>query len=370
MTDKLSNLVDVVGSFLLPDELLQARAQYSAGAIDYDSFKRIEDKAIEQLVEHQTGVGLKEVTSGEFRRNDWDKDFWFGLEGISCERVDSGHLYQPLDSFTDLVRFSGRIAYNPSHPFFDDFAYLYKITNGRAQCRQTIPSPANLYLEILSTTADGRPAPVYADSQSLLADIAEAYNKTLKQFYNLGCRHLQFDDTACGLLSDKTYTKRLLQGGIDPIHLHEQLIALFNNSIACLPTDMELSLYISGGDTIVPEWGTQNYVDSIMPKVLSQVRVAKFFIPFDMGRDSQLEVLRHIPLGKKVVLGLVDAHSPFADKIERVRPAFEKTAQYIQRQNLSVSPKSGFKLTSFATRGLTYEDQWNKIAQISAVMLK
>ncbi len=363
MNNKLMTKIDVVGSFLLPDSLLTARKQYETGAIDGQQLKTIEDEAICHLVEDQIGIGLTEVTSGEFRLNQWDKDFWFGLNGIRRERAESGHIYQPLDSFTDMMRFMDRIGYNPEHPFFADFAHLLKVSDGRVCCRQTLPSPANLYLEIFSMT-DGHPEQIYPYADELTADISETYNKTMHRFYELGCRHIQFDDTACGLMCDDNYTKRLLQGGVDLISLHEQIVNLFNNSVAGIPPDLETSIYLSGGDTIVPEWEFLQYPDNIMPKVLSQVNVDKFYLPFEVGNDYQLEVLRHIPQGKDVVLGLADAHSPFAENSSEILDTVVKASKHVSPERLSVSPRTGFKLTNYASRGLTYEYQWRKLEQL------
>lgn len=358
-----SQKIDIVGSFLMPEELVAAVTRYAAGTIDRSHLESAENDAIARLVEDQIAAGLSEITSGEFRRKRWDKDFWFGLDGIRCERVESGHIYQPFDPFTDLMRFIGRIGFNPDHSFFRDFMYLHSIAAGRARCRQTLPSPANLYLEILSMT-DGHPDHIYPGADCLLDDIASAYNATLHHFYRLGCRHIQFDDTACGLLCDGSCTKRLLQGGVDLIALHAQIIGLFNKSAAGLPDDMELSLYLSGGDTVVPEWEFMQFPDNIMPKVLSQVNVEKFFLPFSIGKDCQFEVLRHIPDGKKVVLGLADAHTPFIDNPAGILAAVAKALRYISDENLTVSPRTGFKLTSYMSRGLNYNSQWLKLSHL------
>lgn len=367
MNSKLKIKIDIVGSFLLPESLLSVRKQYETGVIDRQYLNIIEDEAVSRLVEDQIRVGLTEVTSGEFRLNQWDKDFWFGLDGIRRERAESGHIYQPLDPFTDTMRFMNLIGYNPEHPFFADFAHLLKATYGRVGCRQTLPSPANLYLEILTMT-DGHPEQIYPFADNLFDDIAVAYNKTMRRFYELGCRHIQFDDTACGLMCQDNYTKRLLQGGVDLISLHERIVNLFNNSVAGLPSDMEISLYLSGGDTIVPEWEFLQYPDNIMPKVLSQVNADKFYLPFESGNDYQLEVLRHIPRGKDVVLGLADAHSPFTENTSQILDDVVKASKYVSPERLSVSPRTGFKLTSYASRGLTYEYQWQKLAHLIEVL--
>ncbi|MGM9803257.1 MAG: hypothetical protein ACI308_03685 [Muribaculaceae bacterium] len=367
MNNKKIRRIDCVGSFLPPERLIAAHSQYSMGVIDYMHLRIIEDYTIENLVEREIEMGLADVTSGEFRRNQWDKDFWYGFKGIRCERVESGRVYQPIDPFTDLMRFIGRISYNPEHPFFDDFAFLSKVVNGRANCRQTIPSPANLYLEMLAMT-DGYPELMCGGADNLLSDIANAYNKTIMHFYEIGCRHLQIDDTACGLLCETNYTKRLLQGGVDLIALHEQIIGLLNQAIADIPTEMELSIYLSGGDIIVPEWEYLTFPDNIMPKVLSRVNVNKFFMPFDVNNPYQFEVLQHVPEGKKVVLGLADAHSPYSESAHDIIHACDIVAKYISPCHLSVSPKTGFKLSSYASRGLTYEYQWQKLAQLKAVL--
>lgn len=355
--------IETVGSFLPPEKLVEARQELVQGRINMSQIEEIEDESVAKLVERELECGLSEVTDGEFRRNAWDKDFWFGLDGIRCERVESGRIYQEVDPFTDLMQFTGRIAYNPEHPFFGHFRFLQETVRGRARCRQVLPSPANLYLEMLMMS-DGHPEQIYPEKASLLSDIARAYNETILHFYNLGCRHVQLDDTACGMLIEDSFTKRLLQGGIDLLGLQDDIIALFNASILGMPSDMELSLYISGGDKIVPEWEFLQFPDNLMPKVLSQVNVGKFYMPFDIGNSYQFEILRYVPSGKKVVLGLTDAHSPLTEDITMIDGAIAEASKHISPEHLSVSPKTGFKLTSYVLRGLTYEDQWLKISRL------
>lgn len=353
--------IDIVGSFLPPEKLVEARSRHAAGEIEKGLLHAIEDEAVARLVEDQIASGLTEITSGEFRRSQWDKDFWFGLEGIRRERVESGHIYQAIDPYTDFIRFMGRIAYNPDHPFFNDFAYLHEIAKGRAYCRQTLPSPANLYLEILSMT-DGHPKLVYPGASRLIDDIAETYNMTMRRFYELGCRHIQLDDTACGRLCQNNYINRLLQGGVDLISVHEKIIRLLNTSVEGLPSDLEISLYISGGDTVIPDWNSRLLPDNIIPKALSNVNVGKFFLPFQPCDYCRLEVLRHIPHGTSVVLGLADAHSPFTERDFYIVETVAKASKYISARNLSVSHKTGFKLSSYLSRGLTYDSQWQKLS--------
>ena len=66
---------DIVGSFLRPEKLKEARAKFAEGAISHDELEAVEDEAIKELVEQQKAAGLHAVTDGEFRRSMWHLDF-------------------------------------------------------------------------------------------------------------------------------------------------------------------------------------------------------------------------------------------------------------------------------------------------------
>lgn len=358
--------VETVGSFLPDEPLISARQDFERGQINRDQLTSIENDAVRDIVERQIRCGLAFVTSGELRRKHWDKDFWFGLNGISRENVTSGHIYQPVYASSDIVHVKGRIDYNPDHPFFDDFSFLHDAVAGRARCRQTLPSPANLLLKIYALS-DGEPETLYTAPDKLIDDIAEAYRRTAIHLHELGCDSMQYDDTALGLMCDDNYTKRLLQGGVDLIALQRELIHTINLSLEGLPDGMEKSIYMSGGDTIVPEWEHIDYPDNVMPKALSLLNVDKFFIPLDTDNDYALEVLCHIPKGKTVVLGIVDAHTPFSENMDKLREVITKASAIVDPSRLAISPRTGFKLSSYSRKGLLYEDQWSKITELSRI---
>lgn len=356
--------IETVGSFLPDETLIKARQDFQRGMIDRLALSLAEDEAIRNLANRQIACGVQFVTSGELRRKHWANDFWFGLNGLACEHIGTGHVFQPFETATDLIRITGRISYNPSHPFFDDFHFLHKEVGGRAKCRQSLPSPANLLLEIYALS-DGKPETVYKSVDLLISDIAEAYRLTTIKFHSLGCDSLQYDDTALGLMCDDNYTKRLLQGGVDLLRLHDRLIEVINSSLKDIPEDMETSIYLSGGDKIVPEWEHIEYPDNVMPKALRSIAVDKFFLPFDLDNDYAIKVLRHIPEGKTVVLGLADAHSPFPENSVSLSEMAEKVSRMIHPSRLAVSTRTGFKMSNYSAHALTYEDQWRKISQLA-----
>ena len=358
---------DVIGIYLPPSGLIAARSGYEQGQISASRLKTIENEAVNDIVERQLECGLTVVTSGGIRWKHWNEDFFFGFSGISKECLNSGHVYSSETTFTDLMRFTGRISFNPSHPYLDDFKFLIDTVAWRAKCRQIIPSPTELYMQIL-LMSDGHPERIYPDAKNLVSDITDSYRKTIIKLYELGCRSIVFDDTVCGCLCESNFAKRLLQGGIDTISLQNILIELINDSFAETPSDIEKAVYLSGGDIIVPEWEYIKYPDNIMPRILSEVNADKFFMPFDVTDDYSIEILNHVSPGKKIVLGLIDAHTPLTDDKEAIVQFVEKAGQYINQASLAVGPKTGFNMSNYVSRGLDYNDQWSKIESLTAMI--
>ncbi|HTY94499.1 MAG TPA: hypothetical protein VMC02_11460, partial [Steroidobacteraceae bacterium] len=72
---------DHVGSLLRPKEVAEARARHARGEIDARALGLIEDQAIRQLIDRQEQLGLRSITDGECRRENWGGDFLKGLGG-------------------------------------------------------------------------------------------------------------------------------------------------------------------------------------------------------------------------------------------------------------------------------------------------
>lgn len=79
---------DVVGSFLRPAAVAQARAAFARGELSREALTAVEDEEIAALVKKELDNGLTAVTDGEFRRAFWHLDFLAGLKGIRHVKAD------------------------------------------------------------------------------------------------------------------------------------------------------------------------------------------------------------------------------------------------------------------------------------------
>jgi len=59
---------EVIGSMLRPSHLKDARAAFEQGRLAVGELKRLEDRAVDQVIAMQEGAGVDVVSDGEMRR--------------------------------------------------------------------------------------------------------------------------------------------------------------------------------------------------------------------------------------------------------------------------------------------------------------
>ena len=139
---------DIVGSFLRPDVLKQARADHAAGIIDDAALKTVEDVAIRDLVAKQKAAGLPVITDGEFRRSYWHLDFMWGLNGIERRTSRTGYMFHDEETTADTAVVTGKIS-GENHPFVEHFKFVKTLEEDGQTARQTIPAPVQTYSEVI-----------------------------------------------------------------------------------------------------------------------------------------------------------------------------------------------------------------------------
>ena len=206
---------DIVGSFLRPVELKKARADFSENKISKEELKRVEDEEIKKLVTKEEKAGLRIVTDGEFRRSYWHLDTFWGFDGVEHVQAEHGYQFHGLETRKDAVKVVGKIRYKPGHPDVQAFEYLKSLTDGKNVIpRQSIPSPAQFYCELICRNAELIAATnrVYPDHEKLAADVSEAYHELILDLYKHGARDIKLDDCTWGILADDQFWPAFSEG--------------------------------------------------------------------------------------------------------------------------------------------------------------
>ena len=332
---------DHVGSFLRPQELLKARAQFKDGAISRDQLRAAEDAAILNIVRLQEDVGLQSITDGEFRRTYFHIDFLEQLEGVETRggiaanfRSASGEVSfaPPVMHVTGQLRHVRPIQ-------LADFNFLKSVTSRLPKV--TIPSPTMLHFRggrgAISKTA-------YPDLEQFYADVAACYREELAQLGAAGCKYAQLDDTNLAYLCDAKMREGARQRGDDPNELPRRYAKLINTSIAQRPAGMTVCIHLCRGN-FKSAWVAEGGYEPVAEVLFNELAVDGYFLEYDDARSGDFSPLRFVPKGKLVVLGLVTTKLGELESKDDIKRRIDEAARYVPLDQLCLSPQCGFSST-------------------------
>lgn len=358
---------DVVGSFLRPDVLKQARADFAAGVIDEAALRAVENEAIRDLVAKQKAAGLHVITDGEFRRSYWHLDFMWGLQGIERRTSRTGYQFHDEETTADTAVVTGKIS-GENHPFVEHFKFVKALEEEGQVARQTIPAPAQTYSEVILDRCDGQQESlraVYPTDEELIADIAAAYRTVLADLYAAGCRNVQFDDCTWGIYCDRDFVAKTGMSPVDIQKVSELGVAINNAALEGKPADLVVNTHVCRGN-YHSTYAFEGGYDPVAPYLFANEDVNAFYLEFDTPRAGGFEPLAHVAAGKKVVLGLVTSKQPGLEDEELLVRRINEAAQYVPLEDLCLSPQCGFASCECGNK-LTEEQQWAKVALVQRV---
>lgn len=358
---------DIVGSFLRPAAIKQARARFAADEIDHAELTQVENDAIRDLIAKQKAAGLAVITDGEFRRSYWHLDFMWGLQGIERRTARSGYQFHDEETTADTAVVTGPIS-GERHPFVEHFAFVKALEGDGQTARQTIPAPIQTFSEVVLDRCDGQVESlrsVYATDEELADAIAAAYRTVIADLYAAGCRNLQLDDCTWGMYLDPSFLPTI---GIDAGEIEKMLelgIQINNAALEDKPEDLVVTTHVCRGNYHSTYAFSGGY-DPIAPYLFAHEHVDAFYLEFDDERSGSFECLRHVAPGKKVVLGLVTTKNPALEDEQTVIARIHEAARHVPLEQLCLSPQCGFASCEIGNK-LAEDEQWAKIALVQKI---
>ena len=348
---------DHVGSILRTAPVKDARAKREKGEITAAQLKEVEDREVEKVIKKQEEIGLKLATDGEFRRSWWHFDFFGMLDGVDIYELDHGIQFQGVQTKPRSIKVTGKIGFS-NHPMLEHFKFLKAHT--KVTPKMTIPAPSVMHFR-LEPGAVTKSA--YPDRDAIFDDLAGAYQKAVKAFYDAGCRYLQFDDTAWAYLCSQEELKKARERGLDVDHLQESYTKCINKALEAKPSDMTITTHVCRGNfrsTFISSGGYEPVAQSLLAKC----NYDGYFLEYDTDRAGGFEPLRFLPKGNKiVVLGLVTSKSGRLEPRADVKKRIEEATKFVALDQLCLSPQCGFASTEEGNV-LAEEEQWAKLRMI------
>jgi len=355
---------DIVGSYLRPKYLKEARKKFKEGKIDRHELREIEDRAITELIQKQKEIGLKVITDGEYRRSSWHLDFMWGFNGVGHQRTEKGIPFHNEQALIDDTYLEGKITVS-DHPFVDHFKFVKQFEEESMVARQTIPAPAQFLFQMIMPENLARTKEFYPKEEELIKDIAKGYKSVIRDLYDAGCRNIQFDDCTWGVCVDPNACRIL---GTDEKGLEEnikKMIHINNLAIEDKPEDLVITTHICRGN-FHSTWACQGGYEPIAKELFANENVSAFYLEFDDERSGNFEPLRYVNKDKKVVLGLITTKSCELENKEKIIERIHEAESYISLDRLCLSPQCGFASTEEGNK-LSEEDQWNKIKLVKDI---
>ena len=354
---------DIVGSFLRPEALKEKREAFAAGNVATEELKEAEDAAIRDLVAKEKEVGLKAVTDGEFRRRYWHLDFLAALDGIEEVGAEKWSVaFKGAQPKAATVKIVDKVDFG-NHPFLEHFRYLQSLA-GDTLAKMTIPSPSMLHLICCVRATDYAPIERYEDEARLFEDIALAYQKAVRAFYEAGCRYLQLDDTSWGEFCDPEKRKAYEARGFDLDKIERAYVTMINRVLEAKPADMTITMHICRGN-FRSTWFSSGGYEPVAEILFGGCHVDGFFLEYDSDRAGGFDPLKHIK-DQRVVLGLVTSKTADLENKDDIKKRIEEAAKFVPLDQLCLSPQCGFSSTEEGNI-LTEDDQWKKLRLIREI---
>ena len=227
---------DYVGSFLRPESVKEAKKQFEEGKISKDQLDTVINDAIRDVVAKQKAAGYHVITDGEFRRTYWHLDFMWGFEGVAHKQSGSGVPFHAELAAVEDTYLVGKVKAK-AHPFVEYFKFLKQFEDENTVAKYTIPAPAQMFQQMIIPLNLESTRKFYPTNEELIHDIGVAYQDVIRQFYEAGCRNLQFDDCTWGAVVGDAAKLRYSALGLNLDDVKTELLKVNNLVLEAKPAE-------------------------------------------------------------------------------------------------------------------------------------
>jgi 5-methyltetrahydropteroyltriglutamate--homocysteine methyltransferase len=356
---------DIIGSLLRPQYLKLAREQHEAGQLAAAAYKEIEDRAVDQAIAMQEGVGLDVVSDGELRRHSFIDQLTEAVEGLTPDAADSGHVPVPFHDLSGDLKSVFAIPLSVTSPLrrrrmmtVEEFSYAR--ARARRPVKVTLPSPLMLFL----VWSPQRSREAYPDPFEMFADGLRLMKEEATELATLGCEYIQVDAPDFCQLVDPSQRDEWERAGIAVDRVFSEGADMLNE-LATVP-GVTFGLHLCRGN-YDSDWISAGDYETISKQLFQ--RTANYdvlLLEYDDERSGSFSALGDVPDDKVVVLGLVSS------KFDRMEPAgelaarVEEAARYYPREQLAVSTQCGFA-SAGPGNAISEGAQENKLRLVSEV---
>lgn len=377
---------DQIGSLIRPQALLDLdNTGYSVSNYATNKPSHINtatQQAIADVVKQQLAHGIRPITTGEFERKIFYSGFFEKLSGTEVrliEREGWRSQFAPVrvtGGSRPACIATGKIEWTRS-AYLDDWNYLKSLLpqNLWGKCKWTLPPPTQMSIGLKPGTAF-EASSGYKDEREYFADLTAAYRKEIRALYDAGLRNIQVDDPHFTFFLTDWYQQGLKEDGQDWDELLEMYIWAHNQLLKDAPDDLHIGLHLCRGNFGKTHFATGSY-EPLAQKLFQKLGYHTYYLEYDTERAGSFEPLRHLPIGKNVVLGVVSTKTEELENVEEcvgrvheaaaiIAEAQGRKKEDVLEDTLGVSPQCGFASVAFGKQ-MTEEREFEKLVLVRTI---
>lgn len=351
---------DVVGSMLRPSYLLDARAELEAGELRPPEYKRIEDRAVDEVIALQEATGVDLVTDGEMRRGTWLGPLTETVEGFEHMPGELRTWYSPEGPVTEELPFvvTGELRQRRSL-----VAEEHSYARGRARraVKATLPSPLALCLRWSPRASTA----AYRDPFAMVADAVEITRANVRELVELGCENVQIDAPELATLVQAETREWYASRGMPAERMLTEGIDLINSAVAGVG-GARFGIHLCRGNGM-GKWMAEGGYDHIAGALFERATAFDaYLLEYDDHRSGSFEPLAGVPDDRMVVLGLVSSKRPELESPAELRGRIDEAARFVDRERLALSTQCGFA-SGYLGNPITEEVEEAKLRLVAEV---
>jgi 5-methyltetrahydropteroyltriglutamate--homocysteine methyltransferase len=351
---------DVIGSLLRPRYLTQARDANAAGQLSAPDFKRIEDRAVDQAIAMQEGIGLDVVTDGELRRFSFLDQIVGEINGVEPIEGAPVHFHSATENWIwhNPFTVTGKIT-QKRQLTLEEFAYNRARATKRVKI--TFPSPLLFY----SAWSPELSTAVYRDAYELFADAAAIIKAECAALAAMGCTYIQIDSPDIGTIVDPENRELREDLGMPTERTLTEGLDIFN-SVGDIP-GVTFAVHVCKGNNMSQWIGSGGYDLTAQAMFTRLTNFEVFLLEYDDERSGSFEPLAKAPDDKQIILGLISSKTTALESVSDVTARIHEAARYTGLERLGVSTQCGFSSTLPGANMTTEDVQERKLELVAEV---
>jgi 5-methyltetrahydropteroyltriglutamate--homocysteine methyltransferase len=135
--------------------------------------------------------------------------------------------------------------------------------------------------------------------------------------------------------------------------------------VAGPPPGLRIAIHVCRSQD--PSWQATASYEPIADAMFNGLAIGAYLLEWDSPRAGSFEPLRHLPPGKRVVLGLVSAKTAELEAADALKRRIDEASRFAPVAQLGLSPHCGFSTSARAADPALYEMERRKLARVVEV---